>query len=255
MQIKGRLLHFMSRRAMNILAGEATADQFYNLDLVRTPADLYDLTKGRLLMLEGWKDRSAERFLESLRASRSVPFERVLFALGIRYVGESTAKEIARHFGDIDAVASASKEDLLAVQDVGEVIAQSVADFFTDERHIIEIQRLKAAGLKLSLEEGQAVAGSDALAGKTIVVSGNFSLSRDDMKALIERHGGRNSGSVSGKTSFLLAGSKPGPEKVRKCEELGIPVIGEEEFFAMIPSTETPARQEETPDDGELTLF
>ncbi|MBR4817398.1 MAG: NAD-dependent DNA ligase LigA [Bacteroidales bacterium] len=255
MQIKGRLLHFMSRRAMNILAGEATADQFYNLDLVRTPADLYDLTKGRLLMLEGWKDRSAERFLESLRASRSVPFERVLFALGIRYVGESTAKEIARHFGYIDAVASASKEDLLAVQDVGEVIAQSVADFFTDERHIIEIQRLKAAGLKLSLEEGQAVAGSDALAGKTIVVSGNFSLSRDDMKALIERHGGRNSGSVSGKTSFLLAGSKPGPEKVRKCEELGIPVIGEEEFFAMIPSTETPARQEETPDDGELTLF
>ena len=254
MQIKGRLLHFMSRRAMNILAGEATADQFYNLDLVRTPADLYDLTKGRLLMLEGWKDRSAERFLESLRASRSVPFERVLFALGIRYVGESTAKEIARHFGDIDAVASASKEDLLAVQDVGEVIAQSVADFFADERHIVEIQRLKAAGLKLSLEEGQAVAGSDALAGKTIVVSGNFSLSRDEMKALVERHGGRNSGSVSGKTSFLLAGSKPGPEKVRKCEDLGIPVIGEEEFFAMIPSTERPAAQE-VPDDGELTLF
>ena len=254
MQIKGRLLHFMSRRAMNILAGEATVDQFYNLDMVRTPADLYDLTKGRLLMLEGWKDRSAERFLESLRASRSVPFERVLFALGIRYVGKSTAKEIARHFGDIDAVASASKEDLLAVQDVGEVIAQSVADFFTDERHMVEIQRLKAAGLKLSLEEGQAVAGSDALADKTIVVSGNFSLSRDDMKALIERHGGRNSGSVSGKTSFLLAGSKPGPEKIRKCEELGIPVIGEEEFFAMIPSTEAPARQE-VPDDGEPTLF
>ena len=255
MQIKGRLLHFMSRRAMNILAGEATVDQFYNLDMVRTPADLYDLTKGRLLMLEGWKDRSAERFLESLRASRSVPFERVLFALGIRYVGESTAKEIARHFGDINAVASASKEDLLGVQDVGEVIAQSVVDFFADERHIAEIQRLKAAGLKLSLEGGQAVAGSDALADKTIVVSGNFSLSRDDMKALIERHGGRNSGSVSGKTSFLLAGSKPGPEKIRKCEELGIPVVGEEEFFAMIPSTETPARQEEAQDDGELTLF
>ncbi|MBR4479093.1 MAG: NAD-dependent DNA ligase LigA [Bacteroidales bacterium] len=253
MQIKGRLLHFMSRRAMNILAGDATVEQLYNLGLVRTPADLYDLTKGRLLMLEGWKDRSAERFLESLRASRSVPFERVLFALGIRYVGESTAKEIARHFGDIDAVASASKEELLAVQDVGEVIAQSVADFFAEGKHLNEVRRLKEAGLRFSMEEAQA-AGSDALAGKTVVVSGNFSLSRDDMKALIERHGGRNSGSVSGKTSFLLAGSKPGPEKIRKCEELGIPVIGEEEFFAMIPSAELPSIPEAVSDD-EPTLF
>jgi DNA ligase (NAD+) len=183
-----------------------------------------------------------------------VSFERVLFALGIRYVGESTAREIARHFGDIDAVAAASKEDLLAVQDVGEVIAQSVVDFFADDRHLAEIQRLKAAGLKLSLEEGQAQAGSVTLAGKTIVISGNFSLSRDEMKALVERHGGRNSGSVSGKTSFLLAGSKPGPEKIRKCEELGIPVIGEEEFFAMIPATERP--DSPAADNGdELTLF
>ena len=254
MQIKGRLLHFMGRKAMNILAGEATVEQFYNLGLVRTPADLYDLKKGGLLMLEGWKDRSAERFLESLRASRSVPFERVLFALGIRYVGESTAKEIARHFGDIDAVAAASKEELLAVQDVGEVIAQSVVDFFKDERHIRDVRRLKEAGLKFSLEEGQAVAGSDALAGKTVVVSGNFSLSRDEIKALVERHGGRNSGSVSGKTSFLLAGSKPGPEKVRKCEELGIPVIGEDEFFAMLPVMEHTESAPADKDD-ELTLF
>ena len=205
-------------------------------------------------MLEGWKDRSAERFLESLRASRSVGFERVLFALGIRYVGESTAREIARHFGNIDAVAAASKEELLDVQDVGEVIAQSVVDFFADERHIIEIQRLKAAGLNLSLEEGDVPAGSDALAGKTIVISGNFSLSRDEMKALIERNGGRNSGSVSGKTAFLLAGSKPGPEKLRKCEELGVPVIGEEEFFAMIPVTDKPDSSAASNDD-ELTLF
>ena len=254
MQIKGRLLHFMGRKAMNILAGEATVEQFYNLGLVRTPADLYDLKKGGLLMLEGWKDRSAERFLESLRASRSVPFERVLFALGIRYVGESTAKEIARHFGDIDAGAAASKEELLAVQDVGEVIAQSVVDFFKDERHIRDVRRLKEAGLKFSLEEGQAVAGSDALAGKTVVVSGNFSLSRDEIKALVERHGGRNSGSVSGKTSFLLAGSKPGPEKVRKCEELGIPVIGEDEFFAMLPVMEHTESAPADKDD-ELTLF
>ena len=183
-----------------------------------------------------------------------MPFERVLFALGIRYVGESTAKEIARHFGDIDAVAAASKEELLAVQDVGEVIAQSVVDFFKDERHIRDVRRLKEAGLKFSLEEGQAVAGSDALAGKTVVVSGNFSLSRDEIKALVERHGGRNSGSVSGKTSFLLAGSKPGPEKVRKCEELGIPVIGEDEFFAMLPVMEHTESAPADKDD-ELTLF
>ena len=206
MQIRGRLLHFMSRKAMNILAGEATVEQLYQLNLVKTPADLYDLTKGRLLMLEGWKDRSAERFLESLEASRSVGFERVLFALGIRYVGESTARDIARHFGSIDAVEAASKEELLAVPDVGEVIAQSVVDFFADERHRQEVLRLKAAGLRFSVEEdGSAPAGSDALAGKTIVISGNFSISRDEMKALIERHGGRNSGSVSGKTSFLHA--------------------------------------------------
>ena len=253
-QIQGRILHFVSRKAMNVIAGEATVEQMYRLGLVRTPADLYDLTKAGLMTLEGWKDRSAERFLESLRASRSVGFERVLFALGIRYVGESTAREIARHFGNIDAVAAASKEELLAVQDVGEVIAQSVVDFFADPRHIAETERLKAAGLQLSLEEKAAPAGSDALAGKTIVVSGNFSVSRDLMKELIERHGGRNSGSVSAKTSFLLAGTKPGPEKIRKCGELGIPVIGEEEFFAMIPMSEEPSAHA-APFDDEPTLF
>ena len=254
-QIQGRILHFVSRKAMNILAGEATVEQLYRLDMVRTPADLYDLTKGRLLMLEGWKDRSAERFLESLRASRGVGFERVLFALGIRYVGESTAKEIARHFGSIDAVAAASKEELLAVQDVGEVIAQSVVGFFADPRHVTEIQRLKAAGLQMSIEGKEAASGSDALAGLTIVVSGNFSISRDEMKALIERHGGRNSGSVSGKTSFLLAGEKPGPEKLRKCADLGVKVLSEAEFFSMLPDSPAPAEKASAAGDDELTLF
>ena len=254
-QIQGRILHFVSRKAMNILAGEATVEQLYRLDMVRTPADLYDLTKGRLLMLEGWKDRSAERFLESLRASRGVGFERVLFALGIRYVGESTAKEIARHFGSIDAVAAASKEELLAVQDVGEVIAQSVVGFFADPRHVTEIQRLKAAGLQMSIEGKEAASGSDALAGLTIVVSGNFSISRDEMKALIERHGGRNSGSVSGKTSFLLAGEKPGPEKLRKCADLGVKVLREAEFFSMLPDSPAPAEKASAAGDDELTLF
>ena len=254
-QIQGRILHFVSRKAMNILAGDATVEQLYNLGLVRTPADLYDLGKNSLVMLEGWKERSAERFLESLRASRSVGFERVLFALGIRYVGESTAKEIARHFGNIDAVIAASTEDLLAVQDVGDVIARSVAAFFADQRHLTEIRRLKAAGLKFSLEEAPAGAGSDALSGMTIVVSGNFSISRDEMKAIIERNGGRNSGSVSGKTSFLLAGEKPGPEKVRKCQELGVRIVGEKEFFEMIPEAGQSPDTQVSPSEDELTLF
>lgn len=250
MQIKGRLIHFSSRKAMNILAGEATMEQLYNLDLVKTPADLYDLHKSQLVMLEGWKDRSSERFLASIDESRKVPFERVLYALGIRYVGETTAREIARHFGNVDAIAAASVEDLLQVQDVGEVIAQSVFDYFLDARHAIEIQRLRADGLKFSIDE-ESMKLSDALEGKTIVISGNFSRSRDEMKELITRNGGKNSGSVSGSTSFLLAGSKPGPEKLKKCESLGIPVLSEEEFFSSFgivdqnpPSTET-----------ELTLF
>ena len=234
-QIQGKLVHFLGRRAMNVIAGDATVQQLYALGLARTPADLYELTEGQLLMLEGWKEKSARRFLESLAASRTVPFERVLFALGIRYVGETTAKDLARHFGDIDTLAAASKEELLSVQDVGEVIAQSVYDYFRDPRHLEQIGRLKAAGLQFAVQGAQAPAG-DALSGKTIVISGNFSISRDEMKELIARNGGKNSGSVSGKTSFLLAGTKPGPEKIKKCEELGIPVIGEEEFRAMIPA-------------------
>lgn len=229
MQIKGRIIHFMSRKAMNILAGEATVEQLYNLDLVRTPADLYDLNKNRLLSLEGWRDKSAERFLSSLDASKKVGFDRVLYALGIRYVGESTAREISRHFRDVDAIAAASLEDLLTVPDVGEVIAQSVFDYFLDARHAIEIQRLRAAGLKFSMEEESPLL-SEKLKGLTIVISGNFTISRDEMKELISRNGGRNSSSVSGSTSFLLAGSKAGPEKLKKCTSLGVPVLSEEDF-------------------------
>lgn len=233
-QIKGKLVHFLSRKAMNVLAGEATVDQMYSLGLVRTPADFYSLTLGRLLMLDGWKERSARRFLKSLEDSRNVTFDRVLFALGIRYVGETTAKEIARHFGNIDAVAAATKEQLLEVQDVGEVIADSVYEYFRDSRHLSDIERLKAAGIRLSLEAVSA--SSDALAGKTIVISGNFSVSRDEMKRLIESNGGKNSSSLSGKTSYLLAGSKPGPEKMKKAAELGVKVIGEGEFRNMLSS-------------------
>lgn len=251
-QIKGKMLHFLGRKAMNILAGEATVDQLYSLGLARTPADLYDLRKDDLLQLEGWKERSAERFLESLKESRKVGFEHVLFAIGIRYVGETTAKSVARHFGDIDRIAKASKEELLAVPDIGEVIAESIFSYFRDERHLIEIQRLKAAGLKFS-SDAPADNLSAALAGKTIVISGNFSISRDEMKALIEKNGGKNSSSLSSKTSFLLAGTKPGPEKMKKAETLGIEVIDEERFMSMLPGN-APRADAKTDKGGESNL-
>jgi DNA ligase (NAD+) len=249
-QIKGKLIHFCGRKAMDILAGDATVDQLFNLGLVRTPADFYDLKKYQLVSLEGWKDRAAERFLESLEASRKVTFDHVLFALGIRYVGETTAREIARHFGTVDAIAAAGKEQLLEVSDVGEVIAESVYQYFRNEEHLRDVERLRAAGLQLEMAAAEEPA-SDALQGKTIVVSGNFSISREAMKALIERHGGRPGGSVSGKTGYLLAGEKAGPEKLRKAAQLGVQVISEEEFYAMIPSER--AQKEEEP--VQLTLF
>ena len=252
-QIKGKLVHFLGRKAMNVLAGDATVDQLYNLDLVKTPADFYDLRESQLVMLEGWKERAAQRFLDSLRESRNVPFERVLFAIGIRYVGETTARDIAPHFGDIDTLAQASKEELAAVPEVGEVIAESVYKYFRDERHLKEIERLKAAGLQMSVVR-KAENASDALAGKTIVISGNFSVSRDEMKALIEANGGKNSGSVSGKTAFLLAGAKPGPEKIKKAESLGIPILDEEAFRKLLPDSSV-ASLPQNDNETELTLF
>ena len=234
MQIKGRLLHFTSRKAMDILAGEVTVEQLYDRGLARNPSDLYKLNKWQLTSLDGWKDRSAQRFLDSLEASKKVPFERVLFAMGIRYVGETTAKSVARHFGDIDALSAAGMEDLLKVDDIGEVIASSIFGFMHDPVQTEEIARLRAAGLQFSTE-GAKAALSSALEGKTIVISGNFSISRDAMKGLIAAHGGKAGSSVSGKTAFLLAGTKPGPEKLRQCEKLGIPVISEEDFRKMLP--------------------
>ncbi|MBR1698708.1 MAG: NAD-dependent DNA ligase LigA [Bacteroidales bacterium] len=237
-QMKGKILHFLSRKAMNVLAGEATVEQLYNKQWVRTPADLYSLTEYQLLQLEGWKERSARRLLQSLADSRNVPFERVLFALGIRYVGETTAREVARHFGSIDALKNASREELLSVADVGEVIADSVFAYFRNDDNLQEISRLQAAGLQFNTDGGQGRL-SHALDGKTIVISGNFSISRDAMKALIEAHGGKNSGSVSGKTSFLLAGAKPGPEKVKKAAELGVEIIDEAAFREMVGDSST----------------
>ena len=249
MQIKGRLLHFTGRKAMDILAGEVTVEQLYNLGLAKRPSDLYGLNKWQLTSLDGWKERSAQRFLDSLEASKKVPFERVLFALGIRYVGEATAKILARHFGDMDRIASASKEELLMLADIGEVTAGSVYDFMHDPVQLEELARLKAAGLQFSGASATA-ALSSALEGKTIVISGNFSISRDAMKELIAAHGGKAGSSVSGRTAFLLAGTKPGPEKLRQCEKLGIPVVSEDEFMKMLP--DAPAGHESV---TELTLF
>lgn len=234
-QIKGKLVHFLSRKAMNVIAGDATVDQLYSKALVWNIADFYDLEKEHLMMLEGWKDRAAERFLKSIGESVKVPFERVLYALGIRYVGETTAKTLARHFGNIDALAAAGIDELRATEDIGEVIAESVYRYFRDGGNIDTIERLKKAGLRFEIEKGQQKLSS-SLEGKTIVISGNFSVSRDEMKALIAAHGGKNSGSVSGRTSYLLAGEKPGPEKLRKAEALGVEIIDEDRFREIISS-------------------
>ena len=251
-QVKARLLHFLARKAMNILAGEATVEQMYSLSLVRTPADFYSLTESQLLLLDGWKERSARRFLESLEASRNVPFPRVLFALGIRFVGETTARELAVHFRTVDALAEATVEQLLEVPDIGDVIAESVFAFFRNPRHLEEIGRLRAAGLQFSMEA--EARSSELLEGMTVVISGTFSVSRDEMKRLVESNGGKNSSSVSAKTSFLLAGTKPGPEKVRKAEELGIRIVGEEAFRAMVAAPEEPdGGTHQEPE--QLTLF
>ncbi len=254
MQIKGELLHFCSRKAMDILAGEATIDQLFSLGIARTPADLYDLKPVQLLGMDGWKEKSITRFLSSIEKSKVVPFERVLFALGIRYVGETTAKTVARYFGSLDSVAQADEDALKQVPDIGNVCARSIYEYFRDKKHMDEIDRLRAHGLNFSLEQSASATSSDALAGKTIVISGTFAHSRDELKALVEKHGGKSSGSVSGKTSFLLAGEKPGPEKIRKCEELGIPVISEEDFFSMIPHETVPGRIENA-SFSQLSLF
>lgn len=232
-QIKGKLVHFLSRKAMNVIAGDATIEQLYNKGLVWNPADFYELDKEHLLGLDGWKDRSAERFLKSLEESKKTPFEKVLFALGIRHVGETTAKSMARHFRNIDAMSKATREELLNVDDIGGVIADSVLKFFADGVNSDTIDRLKAAGLRFEVEK-EAEQVSEALKGMTIVISGNFSISRDQMKALITAHGGKNSGSVSGKTTFLLAGEKAGPEKLKKAESLGVRIISEREFMEEI---------------------
>ena len=245
-QIKSKLVHFLSRKAMNVIAGDATIDQLFNLGLVRRPSDFYRLTGNDLLRLDGWKERSAKRFLDSLENSKKVTFDHVLFALGIRYVGESTAKAMAFHFGSIDSLMNADREQLLEVEDVGEVIADSVLEYFASEAHREDIRLLHDAGLQFSVgNKKQAV--SETLSGMVIVISGNFSVPRDEIKELITANGGKNSSSVSSRTSFLLAGEKPGPEKIRKAESLGIRIVDEASFREMLGQPVVNGSAEEDP--------
>ncbi|MBO7320716.1 MAG: NAD-dependent DNA ligase LigA [Bacteroidales bacterium] len=232
-QIKAKFVHFISRKAMNILAGEATIEQLFEKGMIADFADLYRLTKEQLLTLDGWKERSAERLLESLEASKRAPFHSVLFAIGIRHIGETTAKMIVSHFKSIDALIAATREDLLAVDEIGEIMAESILQYFADSRHREMIEALRAMGLRFEAEES-AGRLSDALEGKTIVISGNFSVSREEIKSLIAAHGGKNTGSVSKNTTYLLAGEKAGPEKLKKAEKLGIEIIDEETFNKLI---------------------
>ena len=233
-QIKGRFIHFAGRKAMDILAGEATVEALYNKGFIHSLPDLYSLTREQLISLEGWQEKSADNFLASLEASRKVPFERVLYALGIRHVGEQTAKTLARHFGSIDALMAASRDDLMQVEDIGGTVADAILAWSASERGRETVSRLREAGLQMSVDTSSQMRLSNRLEGKILVISGNFSISREAMKALIEAHGGKNSGSVSGKTSWLLAGEKAGPEKLKKAEKLGIPVIDEARFHQLI---------------------
>lgn len=233
-QIEGRLIHFTGRKAMDILAGEATIDALYRKGYLRRIQDFYSLTREQLLTLEGWQERSAENFLGSLDRSRKVPFERVLFALGIRHIGETNAKMLASHFRSIDNLMKASREELLQIDEIGGVMADSLLEYFGSPEGRQTIEALRDAGIQMETDEKSRKVLSDRLAGKTIVISGNFSISREAMKALIEAHGGRNSGSVSGNTTYLLAGEKAGPEKLRKAGQAGIEIIDEQRFNEII---------------------
>lgn len=234
-QIKGRIEHFISRRAMNIDSlGPETVDDYFRHGLVKNVADLYDLTVDQINGY-GNRERSARKIVQAIADSRQVPFERVVFALGIRFVGETSARLLARHFKTMEALAAATLQELTDVDGVGEVIARSVIAYFHDPQNAEIVNRLRSHGLQMQLSAEQMAGTGDKLKGKSIVISGVFSHhSRDEYKALIERNGGKNVSSISSKTSFILAGENMGPSKLQKAEKLGIEIVGEEAFLGMI---------------------
>jgi len=247
-QIKGKLEHFISRKAMNIESlGEGKVEMLYDSGLVKDVADLYDLTGEKLIGITkvigngdqkekkvSIREKSAENILNGVESSKNVPFERVVYALGIRYVGETVAKKLARHFGSMDALMAAGTEELLTAEEIGTKIAASIQDYFSNPKHLEIIARLKSAGIRFELSRSANANLSDKLAGKVFVVSGVFSRSRDEIKSLIEAHGGKNAGSVSKNTTFVLAGENMGPEKQKKAAQLNIPIISEDELMRMI---------------------
>lgn len=234
-QIKGRIEHFISRRAMNIDSlGPETIDDYYQRGLIHNVADLYDI-KEEQINGDGTRRKSAQKIIDGITASKHVPFERVVFALGIRFVGETSARLLARRFKNIDSLAGASLQELTDVDGIGEVIAESVITYFHNPANMDIVSRLRAYGLQMSLTEEQIKSSSTKLVGKSIVISGVFKMhSRDEYKRIIEENGGKNVGSISGKTSFILAGDNMGPAKLQKAEKLGIPVVDEKTFLGMI---------------------
>lgn len=271
-QIKGRIEHFIARRAMNIDSlGPETVDEYYRRGLVHNIADLYTI-KVQDINGSGNRERSARKIVDGIAASKQVPFERVVFALGIRFVGETSARLLARHFKTMDALQNASMQQLMEVEGVGEVIAKSVIAYFHNPVNQDIVERLRSYGLQMQLSEEQITGASNKLAGKSIVISGVFAKhSRDEYKALIEQHGGKNVGSISGKTSFILAGDNMGPSKLQKAEKLGIPLVNEDDFLDMIggdvvsateneaavDDTDAPIQEEKPRVDanGQLSLF
>jgi DNA ligase (NAD+) len=249
-QIKGKLEHFISRKAMNLDSlGEGKIEMLYDSGLVKNCADLFDLTHDKLLGLEktivgedgksktiSLREKSVENIFNALEQAKTVPFERVLYALGIRFVGETVAKKLAKHFKTVQNLSKATKEDLLEVDEIGEKIADSVVLYFSKTEHLEHLERLINKGLQLELREDLSLPKSTILEGKTFVVSGVFSKPRDEVKAIIEQHGGKHTSAVSSQTSYLLAGDKTGPEKLKKAEKLKISIISEDEFRTMIKS-------------------
>lgn len=235
-QMKGKIEHFISRKAMNIDGlGAETVDMLYEKGLVRSIADLYDLTFDQVVQLDRMADKSADNMIKGIKASAEVPFERVLFALGIRFVGETVAKKLAKHFRSIDAISQAKFDELTNVEEIGEKIAISVQQYFLNEDHLVLIDRLKKAGLQFEIVEKEGA--SNKLDGKSFVVSGVFNaFSRDEIKEVIESNGGKNVSSISAKTDFVVAGENMGPAKLKKATDLGITILSEDEFIKLLNS-------------------
>jgi DNA ligase (NAD+) len=240
-QIKARLEHFISRKAMNIEGlGAETVDALYEAGFLTDLYSFYQLNAHTLVNMERLGEKSARNILQGVRASKSVPFERVLFALGIRFVGETVAKKLSKHFKSMEALQAATLEELLAVDEVGVKIAESVLAYFASPVNRELVENLLKAGLKMSVPEAEMTLASTALEGKSIVISGTFTdYSRDEYKAMIEQHGGKNASSISRNTSFILAGENMGPAKLEKAKALNIPLVTESSFLALLPNTPT----------------